>query len=82
MAVVFRFESVDSRQRAVLSVADIPSAVAHIGGNFVLKNFSFDEDGDDPACLPRIVAHLEAGEPVRLYEHDTITDDLVDIIPA
>jgi hypothetical protein len=82
MAIVFRFASMNPRQRAVLAVADVEEAAIHLERNFNLDGFSFDEDGDDPASLSRILSELRAGNPVRLHEREVVTDDLVDIFPA
>lgn len=68
MPVVFRFESLDARNRAMLVLPDIEAAVEHISSTFELSDFRFDEDGEEPVNINEIRDLLCRQEQVRLYD--------------
>lgn len=68
MPVVFRFESLDARQRGTLVLPDIEAAVEHINTTFELADFRFDEEGEEPVNVNSIKELLCRREHVRLYD--------------
>lgn len=83
MPVVFRFDSLDPRSRAMFVVPSVEAAIAHLRDNFHLADFKMDEDGREQVSFKKIKAILRRYGTVRLYDKQaSCSDDTVEICCA
>jgi hypothetical protein len=88
MPIVFRFNSMDSRERATL-VIDTPEAAAkHVtkvlneGRRRGLGLWTFDEDGKEVPTLRDMIARLRDWEDVKLYDQTSTCGHVVTVEQA
>jgi hypothetical protein len=88
MPIVFRFNSMDSRERATL-VIDTPEAAAkHVtkvlneGRRSGPGLWTFDEDGKEVPTLRDMIARLRDWEDVKLYDQTSTCGHVVTVEQA
>lgn len=83
MPVIFRFDSLDARNRAMLVVPSVDAAIAHLRDNFRLPDFSMDEEGREQVSFKKIKVLLRGYCKVRLYDKQaSYSDETVEICLA
>jgi hypothetical protein len=83
MPVVFRFDSLDPRSRAVLVLPTVEAAINHVRETFNLADHTLDEDGEQPVDIEELSNELLRAGTVRLYDQAAWhSDDTVEICCA
>ena len=88
MPIVFRFNSMDSRERATLVIDTPEQAAEHVTN--VLNNgrrqgpdlWTLDEDGEDVPTLHDLTSRLREWDNVKLYDQSSTIDYVVTIEQA
>jgi hypothetical protein len=88
MPIVFRFDSMDSRERATFITETPEQAAQHVSK--VLNQgrrrgpdlWTHDEDGTDIPRISDMIATLRAGCDIKLYDQSSMADHVVTIEPA